>query len=230
MMSKAFDPLSSLADTPQDTPSFELDPHDVLRRARSHRMRRRIIAAASGLSVAGVAAMTAFLLLTSSQPPKLFPSTAQAGIAQSRLAVSSCEETGQPTTLAQAAGASPFTLLVPHDPLADAGSTASLVGLWQCSGSEIETRFSSGITVWEDTNDIPDPAASWKALADQDPVETSVGSVQGQPAALIDPAKSPGGANGSVTFVLSGTWVVVEGNGHISIADLIRVAESMRAV
>jgi hypothetical protein len=82
--------------------------------------------------------------------------------------------------------------------------------------------------VWEEANDIPDPAASWKALAEQD-LDTSVGTVQGQPAALIDPAKSPSGADGSVTVVLSGTWVVVEGNGQIAIEDLARVAESLRS-
>lgn len=226
-MSKDLDALRSLAETPPDAPTFQLRPGDVLRRAHSHRVRRRIMAAAaSGVSV--VVTGVVVLLLISSQSPHGFPGGSQAGIEQSQLAVKGCDQTGQPTTVAQAASATPFTLLVPHDPVADTDSTVSLVGVWQCPGSEIEMRFSSGITVWEDMNEIADPAAAWEALANQDPVDTSVGTVQGQPAALIDPAKSPADANGSVRFVVSGTWIVVEGNGQISIADLARVAETMR--
>jgi hypothetical protein len=63
-------------------------------------------------------------------------------------------------------------------------------------------------------------------MAADSPTDTSVGSIQGQPAALIDPEKAQ--ANGSVTFVQSGTWTVVEGNGKLTLDDLEKIASSLR--
>ena len=91
----------------------------------------------------------------------------------------------------------------------------------------MEFQFPSGINIYLDQNGLSDPAATWKAMAAQDPTDTSVGAVQGQPAAFIDPAKSKGGANGSISFVVRGTWIVVEGNGSIPLSDLIRVTNGL---
>jgi hypothetical protein len=91
-------------------------------------------------------------------------------------------------------------------------------------------HFSSGIVVLENINTIADPAAAWERLAEDDSYDTSVGNIGGVPAALIDPKKSYG-AKGSVTFVSSdGTWLVVLGDGKLSIEDLTRIATSMKAV
>jgi len=91
-------------------------------------------------------------------------------------------------------------------------------------------HFTSGIVVLQEADSIGDPARAWQRLANQDSVDTSVGTVQGEPAALIDPAKSNGGALGSVTVVLGGTIVWVVGDGTLSISDLVRVADSLRPV
>ena len=89
-------------------------------------------------------------------------------------------------------------------------------------------QFSSGINIYLDVNTISDPAAAWAALAAADSFDTSVGTVRGQPAALIDPAKdSTGFGNGSVTLVDGSTWIVVEGDGTIPISSLESVAESL---
>lgn len=90
--------------------------------------------------------------------------------------------------------------------------------------------FSSGIKTYLDVNGIKDPAVAWAGLAAQDPDYTFVGTARGQPAALIDPLKDPAGtANGSVTVVDDGLWIVVEGNGKASISDLTRVTNSLSA-
>ena len=116
--------------------------------------------------------------------------------------------------------------MMPHDALAD---TSSLSQPWKCGETEILLEFASGISVMENTNYIADPAAAWAALAKKDPSYTFVGNVLGQPAAFIDPDKSPGGtALGSVTFVDGDVWIVVVGNGQLSLDDLRRVAGSMR--
>jgi len=86
-----------------------------------------------------------------------------------------------------------------------------------------------GVIIYMDVNTIVDPAAAWAALAYQDPYDTSVGMVAGHSAALIDPANDPTGtANGSVSLVEDGTWIVVEGNGQIPISDLEAIAASLK--
>jgi hypothetical protein len=94
----------------------------------------------------------------------------------------------------------------------------------RCSATELILEFSAGVKIYQDVNDIKDPEAAWKGLA-SDSSDTSVGSILGQPAALIDPVKA--GANGSVTFVTNETWVVVEGNGKLALDDLERIASSL---
>src|SRR6266566_3328978 len=110
----------------------------------------------------------------------------------------------------------PYDVLMPNDSLAD---EKSLKASFQCSTTEIVLQFSSGVRVYEDVNTIKDPSAAWQGMASES-ADTSVGTVLGQPAALIDPFKG-GPANGSVTFVLNGTWIVVEGNGKASLDDLV---------
>ena len=135
-----------------------------------------------------------------------------------------CDRFGQPTDLATASKVG-YTLFAPHDSLADPASPASLTGVRTCPGGEVEMKFSSGVTVIQEVNGISDPGKAWQRLASADPTSTSVGAVQGQPAALIQPGQ---GAMGSVTVVLDGTIVWVVGDGQISITDLQRVAQSLQ--
>jgi hypothetical protein len=136
--------------------------------------------------------------------------------------ISVCGGPATEWTIAQAAAAEPYRVLVPHDVLAE---LSSMTHIWKCSATGIVEQFSSGINVIQAVNSIPNPAASWAALAAADPTSTSVGTVRGQPAALIDPGN---GANGSVTVVDAGVWMVVEGNGKIPITDLQRVTNSLQ--
>ena len=139
-----------------------------------------------------------------------------------------CSVSGDRTSLDAAAAGTGYQLLAPHDPIADTASPDSLIGVWRCAGDGVEMAFASGITVVQEANTITDPATAWQRLAREDSADTSVGTVQGQPAALIDPAKSTGNALGSVTVVIDGTIVWVIGDGHIPISDLMRVAESLQ--
>jgi hypothetical protein len=136
-----------------------------------------------------------------------------------------CAGHGSLVTLDDAAKTEPYQVLVPNDPLA---STGSLLEIWKCTGNAVELRFKSGIHVLLDLNDIANPAAAWRAEAAQDEDLASVGIALNEPALLIDPARDPSGsATGSVTFVHGATWVVIEGNGSISLPNLVRVADSM---
>jgi len=146
------------------------------------------------------------------------------------LARDRCDLADNLTTLGAAPAQAGYQLLAPHDSLADSSSGGSFTGIWQCAGREFEMHFTSGIVVLQKADSIGDPARAWQRLANQDSVDTSVGTVQGEPAALIDPAKSNGGALGSVTVVLGGTIVWVVGDGTLSISDLVRVADSLRPV
>jgi len=146
------------------------------------------------------------------------------------LAMNECEVADNLTTLEAASAQAGYQLLAPHDVLADSSPGGSLTGIWQCGGREFEMHFTSGIVVLQEANSIGDPARAWQRLANQDSVDTLVGTVQGEPAALIDPAKSKGGALGSVTVVLGGTIMWVVGDGTLSISDLVRVADSLRPV
>jgi hypothetical protein len=139
-----------------------------------------------------------------------------------------CIASGDRTSLDTAAAGTGYQLLVPHDSMADAASSDSLIGVWRCPGDGVEMAFASGITLTQEANTFSDPGKAWQRLADEDSADTSVGTVQGQPAALIDPAKSIGGALGSVTVVIDGTIVWVVGTGHVAIADLVRVADSLQ--
>lgn len=137
-----------------------------------------------------------------------------------------CGGTAEKTTPEEARQHVPYRLLTPTDDLAN---PRSMSAFWRCSTTEIEMDFSSGIRVYEDVNLAENPAVTWAAMAAEDPSYTSVGEVRGQPAALIDPMKDPyDTVNGSVSLVDDDTWIVVEGNGRISIQALQRVANSLQ--
>ena len=140
--------------------------------------------------------------------------------------VGACGAAAPEWTISKAAAAEPYQVLVPHDILAD---LSSITHVWNCGGSYIVEQFSSGINVYLELNNGAASATAWAALAAADPTTTSVGTVRGQPAALIDPDKDPTHqSNGSVTLVDAGVWIVVEGNGKIPITDLERVTNSLQ--
>ncbi len=112
---------------------------------------------------------------------------------------------------------------MPSDTLA---GLSSLTGVSKCSSTEIVLQFQSGIKIYLDQNQISNPSATWQAMAADSPSDTSVGTALDVPAALIRP--TPGQTNGSVSFVTNGTWVVVEGNGAISLDALVPVANSLQ--
>ncbi len=185
-------------------------------------MGRKNRAAAAGLIV-GAVLLAASLATRSADRPGA--QVRQIGSGLLLTSDAPCQGRGDESTLAEAEAASlPYQIFVPQDALAD---TTSMT-LWRCPGTGIEMRFTSGIKILLDQNGIKDPAAAWKTLAAHDAVDTSVDTVLGQPAAVIDPAKSPGGqALGSVTFVDNNTWIVVVGTGKIPVDSLLRVANSL---
>jgi hypothetical protein len=127
---------------------------------------------------------------------------------------------GTPVSLGDASTASGFTLFAVADP-SDVGQLRKAVS---CPGGEVVLEFSSGANIYENANKIADPGAAWQSLA-ADSSDTTVATIQGQPAALTDPAKSH--AFGSVSVVLDGTWIVVEGNGSMDMDALVRAASGL---
>lgn len=129
-------------------------------------------------------------------------------------------------TLAEAEGKVPYPLLLPDSSFANAKSLSTLV---LCSPTELISVFDSGIRMYTDVSDIADPNENWKQAAADDPNEASFGSIEGQPALLIDPSMDQTKtAKGSVSFVLNKTLVIVEGSGSQSLDDLISVAQTVR--
>ncbi len=111
---------------------------------------------------------------------------------------------------------------LPRDQLA---SDSTLSQVWQCSEVQYGFEYRSGVIVYLSPNTFEDPDSVWKQMA-EDYDEFSVGSVDGIPASLVDPAKAPG-AEGGVDFVRGNTRITVSGNGKISLADLLQVAGSV---
>lgn len=136
-----------------------------------------------------------------------------------------CGGNGVQSTTEDLSKSLPYQLLTPST---DAAGPDNLVGAWQCGqGDQIALDYSSGISVLEDVNGIRDPNASWLAEAEQDSSTISVGEINGTSALFIDPAKSKGGAKGSITLVLGDIWLVVVGNGKEPLSTLIDVADSL---
>ena len=119
-----------------------------------------------------------------------------------------------------------FRLYLPNWEAAD---SETLEASWRCAAGSVELDYSTGIRVVEDVNSLTDPVSVYRNLAAQDPNTTSVGTVHGLPAMLIDPLAIPNeGARGVVGLVEpSGTLVLVEGNGRIPLVTLILVAQSL---
>lgn len=135
---------------------------------------------------------------------------------------------GSPTTVSDAAKNEPYAVLMPSDPLASAATVSRAV---TCPQDELIVSFNSGIRAIESASTIADPSSNWKAIASSDSVEASFGTVDNQPALLIDPAADPNHqAKGSVSFVLDGTLVIVEGSGTQSLDQLTTVSNTMEPV
>jgi hypothetical protein len=133
---------------------------------------------------------------------------------------------GRVQSLPQALTRLSYTLPMPHSQLAD---KATLRAIRVCSSTRRVLDFSTGIRMYTDVNDLVKPADNWRRVASSDPLEASVGSVDGASALLIDPAKDPtGSAKGSVTFVRGRVWIVVEGSGSQPLQTLVAVANSVR--
>jgi hypothetical protein len=139
-----------------------------------------------------------------------------------------CAGDGTAVTLSKAASEVDFSILVPAR---DAVGDSDMTGIWVCAGGVVQMRFTSGMQISEEPNTIRDPKAAWEGLAKQDPATTSVGTVRGQPASLVDPAKAEEGAvRGGVDVVDRGLHITVTGDGTIPLADMIAVTESLAPV
>ena len=141
---------------------------------------------------------------------------------------------GEPVTLEQAAADRRFPVFVPNHSLAN---EARVEGVNNCEHS-VRIYFDSGISVFiEDRGTAPphEAAGYWERQAAQQgvPEATNVTTVRGGvPALILDvkeaPPDSPEFAGG-VYFFEQGVHVAVLGDGSMSAATLIEVAESLRA-
>jgi hypothetical protein len=116
-----------------------------------------------------------------------------------------------------------FNLVEPQAPVANPKNLATV---WMCGSvpGGVALVYDSGAAILESVNDLKDPAAEWKGLADSYD-EFSVGDVEGVPASLADP--SVDNAIGGVDLVLGDVRYTVSGNGKIPLDDLIDVARSL---
>lgn len=132
---------------------------------------------------------------------------------------------GEQITAEEAFNSSPYVLTMPESGLA---TDSSLTAVWRCPGTATLLEFSTGVTLVLDVNTIVDPEASWKRLSESNPEVYSVGTVQGVPASLIDPAGDvTKTAEGGVTFVKDGIYVSLGGDGTIPLSSLVETAESL---
>jgi hypothetical protein len=117
-----------------------------------------------------------------------------------------------------------YVVMLPDSNLA---SDDSLAQAWSCDDlGGIALEYKSGVIVYERLNDLKDPEATYRALADAYP-EYSVGESHGHVASLADPMKFEG-ASGGVDFVIDGARYVVAGDGKIPLDQLIIVADSLQ--
>lgn len=130
---------------------------------------------------------------------------------------------GTETSLVAAREAAVFDLVEPQAPLANPNN---LTSVWACASvaGGIALVYDSGTAVLESVNDLKDPPAEWKGLADSYR-EFSVGDVNGIPASFADPAVDD--AIGGVDLVVGDVRYTVSGNGKTSLEDLILVAQSL---
>jgi len=136
-----------------------------------------------------------------------------------------CSGEGTKVSVDQAKADESFPVLFPNTALADSNN---LDGVWECPGAIVQMWFASGVHLSLQESAMKDPSDVWKRLAEQDPSTTSVGTVRGQPASLIDPAKDPTRSiGGAVVVVDDGVQITVTGNGKQALDDLIAVTESL---
>jgi hypothetical protein len=131
---------------------------------------------------------------------------------------------GSRTTIAEAESWTSYSLLAPHDELAN---ETNVTGVWICRAQEVAVEYTSGVTLYMGPNTLRDAEAVFRRMAQLYP-EFSVGKVRGHAANLIDPAKSTNGtAKGGVDFIEDGIRVTVLGNGSIQLPQLVDVADSL---
>ena len=110
-------------------------------------------------------------------------------------------------------------------PRTASASDESLAGTWQCGGGEFAFEYSTGVTLFIGPSDVADPEASWKGIVDTYPGVYGLREVHGVPALTADPTIE--GARGGVEFAKGDITVVINGDGHIPLTELLEVAESM---
>jgi hypothetical protein len=110
-----------------------------------------------------------------------------------------------------------------------ANQTTMTYSVW-CPYPGLAQGFASGVRITMRPNEFADPTAVLQAMAEENGVGATVGSVQGVPALEVDPFQDPGsGRYGSVEFVINDLFVGVYGDGSIDLPGLVTVAESISA-
>jgi hypothetical protein len=187
---------------------------------------RRSIALLAGVVVPIAVVACLVAVLGARSGPASSTSTNYGRLVQS--SADPCGGEGRRVSIAELQNDLPYPVLMPSS---NAASSASVSEVWSCSNTGAAISFQSGITLETDVNTFKDPDASLRKFAASDSVETTIGTVQGQTAAIIDPAKDPAGhALGSVTLVERGTWICLVGNGTLSANSLVAIANSLSPV
>ena len=83
-----------------------------------------------------------------------------------------------------------FSVVFPDDPVAN---RSNLSWVEQCPWDEVRMHFETGVDIVLDNNQhLQNPVKTWEGLAQQSPMTTTVGVVDGTAASLTDPAGDPG--------------------------------------
>jgi hypothetical protein len=93
-------------------------------------------------------------------------------------------------------------------------------------GAGLSEGFSSGVTISIEPNGFPDPAQTFRNMADF--YGASVGTIQGVPALEEDPLHSAKPLEGAaVFFVINDLYITVMSNGSVALSDVVKVAEAI---
>jgi hypothetical protein len=84
--------------------------------------------------------------------------------------------------------------------------------------------FDSGIRIVQDTDDPPNPDATWTGLLSGHPGLSRIGITRNHSSFEEDPSNE---TMGTVEFVERGVLVIVRGNGELPVRELKEVAESL---
>lgn len=102
----------------------------------------------------------------------------------------------------------------------------NLKSAWICSTDTTELDFKSGVQL-EERSAPNDPTAMFQAMATDDKTASVVTLAHG-PALVVDPTKDPSGTTvGGVDLVIGQDLLVVVGDGHMSVAALEGIANSL---